>query len=53
MVKNEDICSKFDLSSVQSIVTGAAPLGWETAESLHKVYPSWKILQGYGESKLG
>jgi len=48
MSKSQQVCSKFDLSSVGGIFTGAAPLGAETAEELHKIYPSWKIRQGYG-----
>jgi acyl-CoA synthetase (AMP-forming)/AMP-acid ligase II len=49
MAKTQSVCSKFDLSSVNSLFTGAAPLGAEVAEDLHKIYPSWKIRQGYGE----
>jgi acyl-CoA synthetase (AMP-forming)/AMP-acid ligase II len=49
MVKNQAGCSKFDLSSVTSIFTGAAPLGSEIAQDLQKIYPSWKIRQAYGE----
>lgn len=48
MVKQNDICKKYDLTSVKSIFTGAAPLGKETAEDLAKQYPDWKIRQGYG-----
>lgn len=48
MTKNQGICKKFDLSAVRTIFTGAAPLGAETAEELQKIYPSWKIRQGYG-----
>ncbi|KAH7312116.1 hypothetical protein BKA65DRAFT_610189 [Rhexocercosporidium sp. MPI-PUGE-AT-0058] len=48
LAKNREVCSKFDLSSVKGIFTGAAPLGAETAEELQKIYPSWKIRQGYG-----
>jgi long-subunit acyl-CoA synthetase (AMP-forming) len=48
MTKNKPILDKFDLSSVWSLFTGAAPLGQETAEDLQKLYPSWKIRQGYG-----
>ena len=48
MLKNKAILDKFDLSSVSGFFTGAAPLGEETAESLQKQYPSWKIRQGYG-----
>jgi len=48
MAKNQAACSRFDLSSVNSLFTGAAPLGAETAGELQKIYPSWKIRQGYG-----
>ena len=48
MVKNKDMLSRFDLSSVRSVTTGAAPLGSETAEALLSLYPSWSIRQGYG-----
>lgn len=48
MTKNEKALAKYDLSSVISIFTGAAPLGKETAEDLQKIYPSWAIRQGYG-----
>lgn len=43
------MCKKFDISSVKSIFTGAAPLGAETADELQQIYPSWKIRQGYGK----
>jgi acyl-coenzyme A synthetase/AMP-(fatty) acid ligase len=48
MTKNQPVCSKYDLSSVKAIFTGAAPLGAESAEELHAIYPSWLIRQGYG-----
>ncbi|KAG9228505.1 hypothetical protein BJ875DRAFT_508466 [Amylocarpus encephaloides] len=48
LTKNQKVCSQYDLSSVHGLFTGAAPLGAETAEELQKVYPSWKIKQGYG-----
>ena len=48
MTKSQNVCSKYDLGSVRSIFTGAAPLGAETAEDLQKIYPAWKIRQGYG-----
>jgi len=48
MTKNKAILDKYNLSSVWSIFTGAAPLGQETAEDLQKIFPSWKIRQGYG-----
>lgn len=49
MAKNKPLLDKFDLSSVQSIFTGAAPLGKETAEELQSQYPGWAIRQGYGK----
>lgn len=39
---------QYDLSSVKSIFTGAAPLGQETAEDLQAIFPTWAIRQGYG-----
>jgi len=48
MVKQKDVCAKFDLSSVKAVFTGAAPLGAETAEALNEQYPEWRIRQGYG-----
>jgi acyl-CoA synthetase (AMP-forming)/AMP-acid ligase II len=49
MTKNANLLSKYDLSSVWSLFTGAAPLGQETAEDMQKLFPSWKIRQGYGK----
>ncbi|KAF1964615.1 phenylacetyl-CoA ligase-like protein [Bimuria novae-zelandiae CBS 107.79] len=48
MTKNPQVLAKYDLSSVWSLFTGAAPLGQETADDLQKIFPSWKICQGYG-----
>ncbi|KAG4031139.1 hypothetical protein MFRU_010g02640 [Monilinia fructicola] len=48
MVNNQSLCSKYDIRSVRSLFTGAAPLGTETAEDLQKIYPKWAIRQGYG-----
>lgn len=48
MTKNPQMLAKYDLSSVWSVFTGAAPLGEETATDLQKIFPSWKIRQGYG-----
>ena len=49
MRNNPELLKKFDLSSVESLFTGAAPLGQETAEELQKQHSTWKIRQGYGE----
>jgi acyl-coenzyme A synthetase/AMP-(fatty) acid ligase len=48
MTKSKDKLAKYDLSSVSSMFTGAAPLGKETAEDLQSIFPSWAIRQGYG-----
>ncbi|KAI9843297.1 MAG: hypothetical protein M1837_006512 [Sclerophora amabilis] len=48
MVNNQKLLQKFDLGSVQTLFTGAAPLGAETASEILKQHPSWKIRQGYG-----
>lgn len=52
MVKNKLLCDKFDLGSVTTIFTGAAPLGGETAENMQKQHPEWNIRQGYGMFQL-
>ncbi|OOQ91185.1 phenylacetyl-CoA ligase pclA-Penicillium chrysogenum [Penicillium brasilianum] len=48
MLRSQDVCSKFDLSSVKTLFTGAAPLGMETAADFQKVFPNILIRQGYG-----
>ncbi|CAD6191621.1 unnamed protein product [Caenorhabditis auriculariae] len=43
------ICSKYDLSSVEMILSGAAPAGKDLIEELKRKYPKLKyIQQGYG-----
>ena len=49
MLRNQDVCRKYDLSSVRLVFSGAAPLGDETIQEVKKVYPSWLIGQGYGK----
>lgn len=48
MVKGWSTLQKYDLSSVESILTGAAPLGAETAHQIGQLFPNWLIRQGYG-----
>ena len=48
LTKSAALVKKYDLSAVDGIFTGAAPLGQETAEDLQKMFPTWKIKQGYG-----
>ncbi|KAI1869798.1 hypothetical protein JX265_002030 [Neoarthrinium moseri] len=48
MLQSRDVCSKYDLSSVRFVYSGAAPLGEETIEDLKKIYPKWTVAQAYG-----
>ncbi|PYH88435.1 phenylacetyl-CoA ligase [Aspergillus ellipticus CBS 707.79] len=48
MLRNHDICSQYDLSSITSLFTGAAPLGVEIATDFQKLYPNVLVRQGYG-----
>ncbi|CAN8099762.1 unnamed protein product [Discula destructiva] len=42
------IRDKYSLKSVHGIYSGAAPLGVETIEEVNKIFPTWKVRQGYG-----
>ncbi|KAK5626800.1 hypothetical protein RRF57_002515 [Xylaria bambusicola] len=48
LLRNPELCAKYDLSSVRHIFTGAAPLGAETHEDMRKAFPSITVGQGYG-----
>ncbi|EXV03743.1 AMP binding enzyme [Metarhizium robertsii] len=48
IITHRDTVSKYDLSSVRYVFSGAAPLGPEVIEGILKLYPSWSIGQGYG-----
>ncbi|EPE02747.1 4-coumarate- ligase 1 [Ophiostoma piceae UAMH 11346] len=48
LLRTQDVCSKYDLSSVRFLYTGAAPTGEETIDDLRKIYPKWYFGQGYG-----
>jgi acyl-coenzyme A synthetase/AMP-(fatty) acid ligase len=48
MLRNQDICRKYDLSSVRLLYSGAAPLGPETIQEVNSLYPTWSIGQAYG-----
>lgn len=50
MLDRRELCSKYDLSSVRFVYTGAAPLGKETVDDLLSVYPKWRLGQGYGRA---
>lgn len=42
------IKGKYDLSSLQTVLSGGAPLSKEVIEGFLEAYPTVKILQGYG-----
>lgn len=48
IISNPQIVSKYNLDCVRCVFSGAAPLGIETQEAVNKVFPKWKIGQGYG-----
>ncbi|KAI0883664.1 acetyl-CoA synthetase-like protein [Annulohypoxylon maeteangense] len=48
MIRNPQLCSKYDLSSLRFVYTGAAPLGAETHEEMVKAFPFLQVGQGYG-----
>ncbi|KAL3460846.1 hypothetical protein BJX64DRAFT_278274 [Aspergillus heterothallicus] len=48
MLRNPQVCAKYDFSSAISLFTGAAPLGEETALDFLKAYPGVMIRQAYG-----
>jgi acyl-CoA synthetase (AMP-forming)/AMP-acid ligase II len=52
MMGNQDVCRKYDLSSVRLVYSGAAPLGSEVMDDLQRVYPEWHLSQGYGNSSF-
>lgn len=49
MINGSDrIRAKYDLSSLQSVLSGGAPLSKEVIEGFSEKYPTVRILQGYG-----
>ena len=44
----DQIRAKYDLSSLQSVLSGGAPLSKEVIEGFVEKYPTVSILQGYG-----
>ncbi|KAF5551582.1 phenylacetyl ligase [Fusarium phyllophilum] len=54
LLQNKLKCDSYDLSSIEWVTSGAAPLGAKTIESMQQIWPRWKVGQGYGltESSL-
>lgn len=52
LIRNPFLLDIYDLSSVTSIVIGAAPFGIKTAQRLQELRPKWRILSGYGNTPI-
>lgn len=48
MTRMPEECKKYNLDSVRVVFSGAAPLGEETMQDMLKLFPKWRIAQGYG-----
>ncbi|KAG9499722.1 hypothetical protein J7337_008182 [Fusarium musae] len=48
LLQNKRKCDSYDLSSLEWVTSGAAPLGAKTIESMQQMWPRWKVAQGYG-----
>ncbi|KAI1392337.1 acetyl-CoA synthetase-like protein [Hypoxylon trugodes] len=48
LLRNPDLCAKYNLKSLRYVYTGAAPLGAETHEDMVKAFPFLQVGQGYG-----
>ncbi|KAG5765929.1 hypothetical protein H9Q72_006008 [Fusarium xylarioides] len=48
LLQNKRKCDSYDLSSLEWVTSGAAPLGAKTIESMQQIWPRWKVGQGYG-----
>ncbi|KAL9224588.1 hypothetical protein vseg_000608 [Gypsophila vaccaria] len=52
IAKNQDV-GKYDLSSVRTILSGAAPMGKDLEDTVRAKLPNAKIGQGYGMTEAG
>jgi 4-coumarate--CoA ligase len=53
IAKNEEIVDKYDLSSIRTVMSGAAPLGKELEDTVRAKFPNAKLGQGYGMTEAG
>lgn len=49
MTRVPEECKKYNLDSVRVVFSGAAPLGEETVQDMNKIWPKWRVAQGYGK----
>jgi 4-coumarate--CoA ligase len=52
MAKTKELTSRHDLSSLESIMSGAAPLGSDVERELATVLPNCTVKQGWGMSEM-
>ncbi|KAI3504508.1 hypothetical protein L1887_26034 [Cichorium endivia] len=53
IAKNEEVVDKYDVSSVRTVMSGAAPLGKELEDTVRMKFPNAKLGQGYGMTEAG
>ncbi|XP_059645190.1 4-coumarate--CoA ligase 2-like [Cornus florida] len=53
IAKNSAVVDKYDLSSVRTVMSGAAPLGKELEDTVRAKFPKAKLGQGYGMTEAG
>lgn len=50
MASSPEKCKEYNLESVRCVFSGGAPLGEELIMDIAKLYPKWRMLQGYGKT---
>ncbi|KAK9066333.1 hypothetical protein SSX86_013654 [Deinandra increscens subsp. villosa] len=53
IANNEESVDKYDLSSMRTVMSGAAPLGKELEDTVRIKFPNAKLGQGYGMTEAG
>ncbi|XP_024976430.1 4-coumarate--CoA ligase 2-like [Cynara cardunculus var. scolymus] len=53
IAKNEEVVDKYDLTSIRTVMSGAAPLGKELENTVRMKFPNAKLGQGYGMTEAG
>ncbi|XP_023744169.1 4-coumarate--CoA ligase 2 [Lactuca sativa] len=53
IANNEELVDKYDLSSIRTVMSGAAPLGKELEDTVRMKFPNAKLGQGYGMTEAG
>ncbi|KAI3521124.1 hypothetical protein L1887_10585 [Cichorium endivia] len=53
IANNEEVVDKYDLSSIRTVMSGAAPLGKELEDTVRMKFPNAKLGQGYGMTEAG